>query len=108
MRLRHKKGTFSSDENNFLLTSQNRAVKEETKRLLFRPVGRGPEGGHRDRTGPGGGEASCPTEAIHLEAEPEAGGAECLHVGVLALGSALPCPVPTLLPNMPLHTGKNT
>lgn len=44
MRLRHKKGTFSSDENNFLLTSPNRAVKEETKRLLFRSVGRGPEG----------------------------------------------------------------
>lgn len=49
MRLRHKKGTFSNDENNFLLTSPNRAEKEETKRLLFRPVGRELEGWHRDR-----------------------------------------------------------
>lgn len=98
-RLRHKKGTFSSDENNFLLTSLNPAVKEETKRLLSRPEGRGLEGpgprGHRARTRWRWcwllERVPSPTQATHLKAEPEAQCGERLQVGVLALhGVALP------------------
>lgn len=94
-RLRHKKGTFSSDENNFLLTSLNPAVKEETKRLLSRPEGRGLEGRHRARTRWRWcwllERVPSPTQATHLKAEPEAQCGECLQVGVLALhGVALP------------------